>query len=86
MRRSDLRSPVVRFNDRSTNNHASSARRLRDAGVITGFLKPLVGGTVRKFSSSAEVGGISRAESISIVFSNIFSFSLVGIYDLHNRY
>ena len=85
MRKSDFRSPVVRCGDRSTDNHASSARRLRDAGVINGFFEPLVGGSVKKFSSSADSGGGSRTESISTTFSNTFSSSIVATCVLEGK-
>lgn len=82
MRRRDLRSAVVRCGDRSTDSHASSARRLRDADVINGFLDPLVGGAAKKLSSSAEAGGELRTESMSMMFSSDFSFLLLAMYDL----
>lgn len=84
MRRSDFRSAVSRYGDRNTASHASSARRLREAGVINGLLDPLLVGVVKKFSSSAEAGGASRTESISIMFSSLFLFPSVAMYDLDN--
>lgn len=85
MRRVDLRSAVVRRGDRSTDSHASSARRLRDVGVIDGLFEPLVAGSIKKFSSSAEAGGASRIVSISTTFSSVFSLSIAATYDLQNR-
>ena len=82
MRRSDLRSAGVRDDDRKIESHASSARRLRDAGVISGFLEPFVGGVAKKFSSSAESGGAFRTQSISIMCSSMCTFSVAAMYDL----
>jgi hypothetical protein len=78
MRRVDLRSAVVRCGDRSTDNHVSSARRLRDAGVINGFRELLLAGSIKKFISSAEAGGASRTLRMSTTFWSAFSLSTLA--------